>query len=183
MGAGVGSDGGGAYVDGVDCVTGVAGSQGGGVAKFRTVDNNDSGCRSLARGDWRYLTFDFGAGNAPGDLDGDGIAEQVEHAPARVGVNSPYKSTPDAHRIVIRILGVDGDGNVTEADRAWILEYREPGTVIALGDTRVITPDGLAMADLYETVVTVRGKKERHTQEFVGTFFMPFSLTVEPATP
>jgi hypothetical protein len=183
MGAGIGSDGDGAYVDGTSCVTGVGGSQGGGVSKFWTVDNNDSDCRALERGDWRYLTFDFGLGNAPGDLDGIGGPQQIELAPARWGVNSPFKSAPNAHRIVIYVLGVGADGKVTEEGKAWRLEYKEPGSVNIVGDSRVITPDSLAEADLYQTLFTPRGKKVWREEVHLGTFFMPFHLTVAPSTP
>ena len=55
LGKGIGGDGGGQYIDGFDCVTGVGGSQGGGVSKFKTVDNLDSACSALSRACLRFL--------------------------------------------------------------------------------------------------------------------------------
>lgn len=165
------SDGAGSYLDGVDCVS-VAIFSGGGFWQLRTVANTGE-CKSAETNPTpRYLTLDFGGSTPPGDLDGDGTAEQMESAPARFIFDEAFKRKATTTPVHIYVLKVNPDGSTTQ-DTAWAIEYRNRATItINVDGSRTLSSGGAGTADVY-SVILVRNKEQR---QFVGTYDLPFSV-------
>jgi hypothetical protein len=176
------SDGGGTYVD--DSCVDVAISPPG-FWQLRTVRN--AGVCNGQPSYWtpgatvfhRWLTVDFGSpvspttSTTPGDLDGNGVAQQQEFAPARFVFNDGFVKRATTTPVHIYVLNVNPDGTTTQATR-WDIEYRNPAniTVNPDGSRTLSLAPGAATADLY-SVITVG---HRTQSNYMGTYSLPFSV-------
>jgi len=126
--------------------------------------------------------LDFGSpvspttSTTPGDLDGDGIEEQQEFAPARFVFNNAYAKkakTGSTTPVHIYVLKVNSDGSTTQ-DTAWAIEYHNPAqiTINADGSRTLSLAADEATADVW-SVVLVRNREQR---TFEGTYDLPFSV-------
>ena len=189
------SDGEGIYIDGFDCVS-VAILPGSGGYLLRTVAN--MGVCKDQRSYWnpdplnptvyhRWFTFDFGSpippttSTTPGDLDGNGTAQQLEFAPARFNFDGPFAKkikTTGTTPVSIFVSKVNSDSTV-EQDWAWDIEYLKPATVVVNPDgSRTLSlAQGSAAADVY-MITTTTGRNGRVTTQstWVGTYDLPFSV-------
>jgi hypothetical protein len=185
------SDRGELYIDGKECVTVW------GTIQLRTVQNSDPCNGELSY--WsdnpydqhthRFLTLDFSVPvqgtttTSPGDLDGNGPAETIEKAPARIGFGRVQGGLAQAG---ILVLHVNPDGSTTQYT-AWSVNYYNlaHATTSDSGAVDFSLEPGEATADLYEVHATQnpksRGYKESY--EFVGTFDLPFHIQVATQAP
>lgn len=170
------SDGAGPYLEGVDCAN--VGSAANGFWQLRTVQN--SGICNGEPSYWtpgatdyhRWLTLDFGTSTPPGDLDGNGAAQQLEFAPARFVFNDAFAKRATTTPVHIYVLKVLASGATTQ-DTAWAVEYRNPASITINGDgSRTLSSTGAATADVY-SVILVHGREQRN---FAGTYNLPFSV-------
>ena len=183
------SDGGGIYVDD-PCVDVAIASTG--FWQLRTVRN--AGVCNGEASYWtpgatvfhRWLTLDFGSpvsptvSITPGDLDGNGVAQQQEFAPARFVFNDAFAkkartgSTTPVHIYVLRVLG----SGATTQDTAWDIEYRSPAniTVNPDGSRTLSLAAGAAVADLYMIASLPHGKTQSN---YMGTYNLPFSVVAK----
>ena len=178
---GVGSDGGGTYVDGDRCVSVVGGKRGKGFYQLRTVSNSEPGCKEQAFE--RFLTLNFGAGSTPGDLDGDGANEQIEGPPARFIAFTAFgkKAAREGTEVAILVMEVNADGSTTQ-ETAWNLQYQNLANVEVISNDvrRIYLPQEMADADLFEIELTVnKGGKVKKKETFRGTYIMPFDVEAD----
>ena len=192
---------GGLYVDGDDCVS-VEILPGSGGYLLRTVAN--MGVCKDQPSYWtpgatvyhRWFTFDFGSpvppttSMTPGDLDGNGTAQQLEFAAARFNFDGPFAKkikTTGSTPVSIFVSKVNPDGTVTQ-DWAWDIEYLNPATVVVNPDgSRTLSlAQGSAAADVYAITTVTLIRKSGHgpdrviTQsKWVGTYDLPFSVTAQ----
>jgi hypothetical protein len=168
------SDGRGTYVDGLDCVTSIGGSAGGGVYQLRAIAATDP-CKALQRGAWRSFTIDFGASTAPRDLDQDGVLEMIEEVPGRLLATDAFAQGSSSTPVRVLVFTVNADGSTTW-DTRYELRYQANAATSGT-ETRVIEAvSGNAAVDLYEPVV--QGRKTVWTN--VVTIQLPFKLTLTP---
>jgi hypothetical protein len=126
--------------------------------------------------------LDFGSPVAPtttttpGDLDGNGVAQQQEFAPARFVFNDAFVRKATTTPVHIYVLKVNLDGTTTQ-DTRWDIEYRHAATIVVNGDgSRTLSlAAGAATADLY-SIITVGRKTQSN---FVGTYDLPFSVVAK----
>lgn len=156
-----------------------------GTIMLRTVHNSDvcNGQLSywsdnpLGLPTHRFLTLDFGD-STPGDLDGNGVAEPIEKAPARIGFSRIQGGLSQAGILVLR---VNPDGTTTQ-DTAWSVNYYNLAHAVTSGSdaTLFYLEPGEATADLFEVVGMVNPKTGRvkETYVFVGTFDLPFRIQI-----
>ncbi len=183
---GVGSDNLGIYVDGDRCVSVLGGTRGRGFYQLRTVSNSQPGCK-VQRFE-RFLTLNFGvdsdgAPSTPGDLDGDGTAEQVEGPPARFIASTAFgkKAAREGTEVHIHLLEVIDVGGWTTQETAWQLKYQNLAFVeLDVTDKnvrRIYLPPNMAAADLFEIedIVNKRGKVKTKAT-LIGTYDMPFEV-------
>ena len=172
------SDGAGPYLEAVDCAN--VGTAGSGFWQLRTVQN--SGVCNGEPSYWtpgaadyhRWLTLDFGASTAPGDLDGNGAAQQLEFVPARFIFNDGFTKRASTTPVHIYVLKVLASGATTQ-DTAWAVEYRNPAQITINADgSRTFSLTGAAsIADVYR-VIRINGGREQ--SQYVGTYNLPFSV-------
>ena len=142
------SDGRGAYVNGVDCVT--ARSEITGFSQLRTI-RNSTVCLAQVRSQWRFLTID----NTGVDLDQDGIvAEPADAAPARFITTELFGHNATTTPVQIGVFHVNPDattGGTTTADAEWVIQYQKSAPISTDPGTgaRTITLSGSdAAADI-----------------------------------
>lgn len=171
------SDNGTAYVDGSpsyapNCVTSQRSS--GGVYQLRTIAATDA-CKAVQRPEWRWFTFDLGAGNTL-DLDQDGAAEPIELAPGRLLADNTFAQGATGTNGKIYIFLVNSDGT-TEWDTKWELRYRGGlvVTVLAEGGRLLQASAGMATVDIYN-----KWRAGKPLGSPIATFDLPFSLTLTP---
>jgi hypothetical protein len=125
----------------------------------------------------RFLTLDFGD-STPGDLDGNGVAEPIEKAPARIGFSRVQGGLAQAGILVLR---VNPDGTTTQ-DTAWSVNYYNlaHAETDGSGTTLFYLEPGEATADLYEVVgvVNPNNRRVKETYVLVGTFDLPFRIQI-----
>jgi hypothetical protein len=178
LGNKVRSDAQGPYVDGLDCVSVIAGSAGGGFYQIRTVANSDQ-CNSQTWEARRFLTLDFDTGFTF-DLDHDPCDSDptVEAVPSRFIAGEAFARRAVTTSVTILVLAVNESGTTTQ-DTAWELRYRNRANVVVNGDGSrdIFLDQGFATADLFEYVQVV--KKGRVVTQTVlrGTYDMPFHVT------
>ena len=178
------SDGTGTYTDSVDCVA--VQISGPGFYQLRTVAN--TGVCNGEPSYWtpgatdfhRWLTLDFGSpvppttSTTPGDLDGNGFALQQELAPCRFIFNDAFAHNATTTPVHIYVLKVNPDGTTTQ-DTRWDIEYRNRANITVNPGSRILSLSaGSATADLYSISVV----HNRTQSTFVGTYDLPFSVTV-----
>jgi hypothetical protein len=183
------SDGGGTYIDDACDDVAIASS---GFWQLRTVRN--AGVCNGEPSYWtpgatvfhRWLTLDFGSpvsptiSTTPGDLDGNGVAQPQEFAPARFVFNEAYArkartgSTTPVHIYVLRVLA----SGATTQDTAWDVEYRSPAniTINPDGSRTLSLGAGAAIADLYMIASLPHGKTQSN---YMGTYNLPFSVVAK----
>ena len=176
-GDGVRSDDGTAYVDGSptydpNCVSSQRSP--GGLYQLRTIAATGA-CKAVQRPGWRWLTFDLGAGNTL-DLDQDGTAEPVEHAPGRLLADDTFAQGATSTMVRIYVFVVNPDGS-TEWDGKWELRYRSEVTVTIPGDGgRILqAASGNATVDIYN-----KWRAGKPLGPPVATVQLPFTLTLTP---
>lgn len=177
------SDGRGTYVDG-SCVD-VAISPPG-FWQLRTVRN--AGVCNGQPSYWspgatvfhRWLTLDFGSpvspttSTTPGDLDGNGTAQQQEFAPARFVFNDAFVKRATTTPVHIYVLKVNLDGTTTQ-DTRWDIEYRNSASITVNPDgsrTLALAP-GAATADVYSIIPAGHHGTQSN---YMGTYRLPFSV-------
>ena len=179
---GVGSDGGGTYVDGDRCVSVLGGKRGRGFYQLRTVSNSEPGCKEQAFE--RFLTLNFGA-DPGGDLDGvDGDTDPtVEGQPARFIAFTAFgkKAASEGTEVAILVMEVNDDGSTTQ-ETAWELKYQNFANVVVTSKNvrQISLPQEMADADLFEIefIVNKRGKVKKKAT-YRGTFTMPFKVIAD----
>jgi hypothetical protein len=171
------SDNGTAYVDGgPDFETGCVGSNEfpGGLYQLRTVAATGA-CKAVQRPGWRWLTFDLGAGNTL-DLDQDGVAEPIEHAPGRLLADDTFAqgATGTLGKIFIFVVNPDGS---TEWDAKWELRYRADLVVTDLGNGgRILeAAAGNSTVDVYN-----KWRAGKPLGAPVASLQLPFKLALTP---
>jgi hypothetical protein len=121
--------------------------------------------------------LDFGTSPPPGDLDGNGTAQQLEFVPARFIFNDAYVRKATTTPVHIYVLNVNPNGTTTQATR-WDIEYRNPANI-------TVNPDGsrtlalafaAATADVYSVIVLHGGKQQSN---YMGTYNLPFSVVAK----
>ena len=181
------SDGGGAYIEGVACANVAIFSPG--IWQLRTVTN--SGTCNGEPSYWtpgatvfhRWLTLDFGSpvspttSTTPGDLDGNGVAQQQEFAPARFYFEDAFVRKATTTPVEIYVLKVLASGATTQAT-AWEIDYRNRATIVVNGDgSRTLSLSaGAATADVYMISPLPHGKTQSN---FMGTYDLPFSVVAK----
>jgi hypothetical protein len=163
------SDGAGDYVDGVACVTSIAGSAGGGVYQLRSIANTPV-CLAQTRGTWRGFTIDFGSATV--DLDQDGVAEAIEAAPARLLADNAFAQGATTTPVKIYVLEVLADGTTTQNTK-WTLQYTGNASVSGTATKTIQALPGNATVKLYAGTVS-KGSVP------VATIDLPFKLTLTP---
>ena len=171
------SDDGTAYVDGApaydpNCVHSQRSP--GGLYQLRTIAATGA-CKAVQRPGWRWLSFDLGAGNTL-DLDQDGTAEPVEHAPGRLLADDTFAQGATSTIVRIYVFVVNPDGS-TEWDGKWELRYRSEVTVTIPGDGgRILqAASGNATVDIYN-----KWRAGKPLGPPVATVQLPFTLTLTP---
>lgn len=161
------SDGGGTYVEDVNCVAVQISANGS--LLVRTVYPSAFCDQQTFH---RTFTVDFGTSPHP-DLDQNGITTGTENVVARFIFNSAFKNATTTPA-VLYVDKMNADGTVTPTV-VWQVQYRAPAkvTVNADGSRTISLGAGLATADVSQ--VTYQGNRQIVT--YVATYDLPFSVT------
>ena len=174
---GLRSDDGTAYVDGSpdygpNCVT----SQRfpGGLFQLRTIAATGA-CKAVQRPGWRWFSIHLGAGNTL-DLDQDGVAESIEHAPGRLLADDTFAQGATGTLVKLYVFVVNSDGS-TEWNGKFELRYRADVTVTDLGgEGRILEARvGNATVDVYN-----KWRAGKPLGAPIATLQLPFKLTLTP---
>ena len=165
------SDHGTAYLEG-GCTSSLRSA--GGVYQLRTIVNSVP-CKAVQRPGWRWFTIDFGAGPTH-DLDQDGTAETIEHAPGRLLATEAFAQGATSTSVRILIFKVDSLTGSTTHDAAWELSYNNgAATTPTPTGGRVLTAVVGAVNVLKPVLV---GRKTVWTSQ--GSATLRFQLTLVP---
>jgi hypothetical protein len=176
-GDGLRSDNGNAYVDGSpeydpNCVHSQRSP--GGLFQLRTIAATEA-CKAVQRPAWRWFAIHLGDGNTL-DLDQDGIAEAIEHAPGRLLADDTFAQGATGTMVKLYVFQVNSDGS-TEWGAKFELRYRADVVITDLGGERrmLAAPAGNATVDVYNN-----WRAGKPLGAPIATVQLPFALTLTP---